>query len=176
MTKRIEKIYWDGNDSYNQLLQENLNTFEYNNKNQLVYLKNEIKNIECIFKYNNKNQLVSLIDFKNGFKVKFKYNIQNQLVQKIIKYHNNLFISKKTFIYEYNDLGQKTKKILYKMKIIKNFFFSLITQNKIMNMTVQDYKYNEQGLRMQKITKNIDNTYSIYKYKYFDVKNNKIIE
>jgi hypothetical protein len=154
---------------------EFLNTFEYNEKGQLICIRDENNKKKYIFEYNNKNQIVYYIDFYKKIKTKFKYNKKNQLKRKILKYYDHKFLKKEIFNYEYNNKNLKTKKIFYGI-VTKHCLFGFInfTKFKLKNVVIANYEYNNQGLKIRKQDYKM-NSLNLYTYQYFNLVNEQII-
>jgi hypothetical protein len=158
-------------------------------ENKIISKKETTKNSSCLYKfeYNDKNQLIGIKNSNNQFQVKYNYDDKNRVKYKKKFYfnknfHNNKYFTKEIYYYEYNEKGQKTKTIYYsftrKHKIPKiNFYFNKSTKiNKIISENTYDeignkikkIKKEKANLKHQKSNDNIMDIKDIYTYRYVE--------
>lgn len=140
-------------------------------KHKIKKFKNKISDQENIeiyetYEYNNKNQLIITRDSKNQIKCKYKYDKQGKLISTTQFYLTNKESHYKViYTFEYNDQNQKISKIYYKI-IRPHPIFKFFNKSKKINEKIRSYEYNEEG---QKIQKYNHKTNEKYFYEYYKI-------
>lgn len=151
--------------------------YKYNSDRKLIF-KTSINDADFIntYEYNDLDQIIIIRDKNGRIQTKYKYNSEGQKIKKIILRYDSPYIKKNIFHYKYDPKGRLITKIHYgfyspyynnffKSNFIKNIasFFN-IELNKFHKIDKIDtkYKYNSKGLRIEKM----DHLGNHYYYKY----------
>lgn len=130
--------------------------------------KNSIKEDDDIYEtyeYNNKNQLIITRDSKNKIKYKYKYDNQGKLISKTeFCLTNKEFRYEAVYTFEYNNQNQKISKIHYKINR-PHPIFKFFNKSKKINEKIRSYEYNEKGQKIQKYDHRNDQKYFYEYYK-----------
>ncbi|MEZ0180142.1 hypothetical protein ['Camptotheca acuminata' phytoplasma] len=154
-----EKQYINKNEFYK---------YHYSKENRLIY-KDALHNFKLLdtYEYNDKNQIICVKNYKNKIKTEYKYNKKGQRIEKIIiEDYLTPYETRTVYKYVYNNQNQKTKKIHYANIYIRktnflNFFKINIKNCQKINKIDTFYEYNAEN---QKTKKN--NNEGIFFYKY----------
>ncbi|MDV3198163.1 MAG: hypothetical protein Q8888_00670 [Vigna little leaf phytoplasma] len=134
-----------------------------NNSFNFNYDNFHISDIFETYEYNNNNQLIIVRDNENKIKYQYKYDQKGRIISKIqFCLVNSPFFYKKIYDYYYNEQNQKSSKIYTQIQR-PHPIFKFINKSTKINQQITTYEYNEKGQKIKK-TDHINN--QIYTYKY----------